>query len=343
MQNITLGALIDEYVASMASGGYSASTRRTFKRTAELFLSTVGNIQVKHVQARHVDSFFASRQAAGISPGTLNLELVVLRGLFRFAMARRHMPPGQPDPASHRRRVRNMPKTRRRIPASEFERLLDATRHPRDRMVLALGIYLLARQSEIIELRIGDVDLVHGAISARIIKTAQVDTMPISTELDRELRRWLTFYAERCGPLEPHWRLVPAKARPQINELRDRDMLAAELKPLRPMVQPERIVQNALVACGYEVRDADGRPTRDGVHTLRRSSARALFDRLAERGYDNAGRIVQAMLHHASFKQTETYLGIDMDSKHRDEIIRGQEMFPVATDNVLVLNKEARG
>lgn len=340
MQNMTLGALIDEHLAALASGGYSTSTRRTRKRVTEQFLAHVGNIQVKHVQPRHVDSFFAARQAAGVSPGTMNLELVALRALFKFAYSRRHMATGQADPTGHRRRMRNMPKVKRRVPATEFGRLLGAARHPRDRMVIALGVYLLNRASEIRDYRIGDVDLVHGTISARIVKTAQVDTLPISVELDRELRTWLTFYAEHAGPLQPHWHLVPAKSKPMVNDMGN--PLSATLKPLTPLGQPERIIQHALVACGYEVRDSEGRPTRDGVHTLRRSSARALFDRLAEDGYDNAGRIVQAMLHHSSFKQTETYLGITMDSKHRDDILRGKEMFPAAMTNVINI-KEASG
>lgn len=338
MQNITLQALIDEHLSSLASGGYSASTRRTRRRVTEAFLAHVGNIQVKHVQPKHVDSYFSARQAAGISPGTMNLELVALRLLFKFAHSRRHMAPGQPDPTAHRRRMRNPAKTKLRVPAAQFPRMLDSARHPRDRMVIALGIYLLHRASEIQEYRVGDVDLAHGAMSARLIKTGGEDTMPIAAELDAELRRWLTFYAEQCGPLQPHWRLVPAKTRPSVSDMGN--PLLAQLKPTVPVGQPERVIQRALVACGYEVRDSEGRPTRDGVHTLRRSSARALFDRLSEDGYDNAGRIVQSMLHHSSFRQTEVYLGITLDSKHRDDILRGKEMFPVATDNVVAIRKK---
>jgi putative transposase len=44
------------------------------------------------------------------------------------------------------------------------------------------------------------VHLAEGLISVRIPKTKQIDSMPISPELDAELRRWLTYYAEALRP-----------------------------------------------------------------------------------------------------------------------------------------------
>lgn len=67
------------------------------------------------------------------------------------------------------------------------------------------------------------------------------------------------------------------------------------------------------------------------MHTLRRSAARALFDRLATEGYDGALRLVQAMLHHAQSSTTEHYLGLTLDKKRRDDIIRGESMYPAWT------------
>lgn len=339
MNSVTLSTLVDEHLATLASGGYAKSTQRAATRVCRAFLAHAGNIQVRHVTARHVDSYFASRLSQ-LQPQSLNLELVFLRSLFRFAAARGYMR-NVPDPTAHRRRMRVQARGRLRVPSSDFPRLLDATPHPRDRMVVALGIYLLQRQSEIQALRVGHVDLTHGVVSAQIIKTAKFDEMPISSELDTELRRWLTWYAQQVGPLQDSMYLVPAKVRPMFG--RDgKPQIDTTLQPFKPIGRPEQVVQRALVACGYSLQDAEGNPMREGVHTLRRSAARAMFDRLCDEGYDRALRIVQSLLHHSSVKQTEGYLGIEADQVHRDDVIRGKEMFPSSSEgNVIPMRRES--
>lgn len=346
MTAITLSDLVDEYLAAKHTGGYAGATIRSAGYTTRAFLAHVGNIQVRHVQARHVDSYFAARLSKGLQPSSMNVELHHLRMLFRHAFVRRHLV-GTADPTAHRRPMRTAAKAKRRIPASEFGRLLDACTHPRDRMVVALGIYLLLRQSEITALTIADVDLTHGSAGVRQVKTGKFDEMPLSAELERELRRWLTWYAEHAGPLQPEWLLVPSKTRPPFRGNEDGTGVTpapedSKLQPTRPVVNPEKIIHRAMHACGYTLRDERGQSTRDGVHTLRRSAARAIFDRLVDDGYDGAGRIVQALLHHSSFQQTEAYLGIEQDKKRRDDMIRGKEMFPIVRDNVVGI-EVARG
>ena len=335
----TLDHLIDEHVAAMQSSGLRPGSIRNANRTCRMFLAHTGNIQVKHVTARHIDSFFAMRLTKGVVPETLNVELSMLRTMFKTARLR-GMVPTHFDPTAHRRPLRTRQKAKRRIPATEFTRMLDSARHPRDRACLALSIYLLTRQSEMAYLRVGDVNLTNGEIAVTVIKTGKFDVMPICAELDTELRRWLTWYADKCGPLRDDWYLVPAKAAPGANPGQKGfagDLLLSRIYPDRPIGRPEQIVQRALEACGYATRKGDGSSMRDGVHTLRRSAARELFDRLCEEGYDGAGRVVQSALHHASFRQTETYLGIELDQKKRDDLIRGKEMFPVSGDNVVRL------
>lgn len=317
----TLAGLTSSYLAALESGGYAANTIRTRARVARAFLALTGDKPLSAVTAEDVDLYFANRSAAGLSPATSNLERTALTKMFDWALDRRLLGAELPHPVRHRRRLRVQARPKRRLPASEFGRLLDAAEHPRDRAVLALGIYLLLRQSEIADLRVGDVDLTHGTVAVRVLKTGKHDLMPVSAELDRELRSWLSWYATQVGPLADHYRLVPAKGRP-VGAVTD-----GPLKPTTPVAQPERIVHRALAAIGHETRDEDGNPIRDGIHTLRRSAARAMFDRLVEDGYDGAGRVVQSLLHHASFRQTEVYLGIDMDSIRRDELLRGRPMF----------------
>lgn len=341
MASILLSDLVDEFIASLDANGYAKNTVRNHGLAARSFLAHVGNIQAKHVTARHVDSYFAKRKAEKLQPASLNVYLVGLRALFKYATQRRYIPAAM-DPTAHRRNFREMPKVRLHIPAADFPRLLDCAEHPRDRIVIALGLYLFLRKSEIKSLRVGDVDLARGHIAVRIPKTSELDHMPISAELDTELRRWLTWYAAHLGrELRSSDFLVPAKTppiylpglHPQTNWAQGKEQ--AKLDPSKPVDKPELAVQRALVAFGEPVRDENGDSLREGVHTLRRSGARALFDRLVADGYDAAIRTVQSMLHHKHMSTTEGYLGIKLDIKRRDEMVRGKTLFPVSQENVV--------
>lgn len=335
----TLSDAIDTFIASRASEGISKGTLAQDRGLLRRFLTVTGNIYVRNVTHKHIDDYFAHRVAGGtVQASTLNHELAKLKVFFQYAEARRWL--GRTgNPVAVRRRRRVQPKARTRIPVTEFAHLLNCAPVPRDRIIVALGMYLLVRQSEIKLMRVGDVNLVTGEIEVTIPKTSQRDPMPISTELDRELRTWLTTYAARLGrALRPEDYLAPAQARPTLT---GPGIVApnAVLYPDRPMSRPYHAVQRALEAAGYRTRNEAGASSYEGVHTLRRSAARARFDYLADNGHDYAIRHVQSLLHHKSLTMTEHYIGIEPDRARRDEMIRGKEMFPIQRENVIELRR----
>ena len=76
---------------------------------------------------------------------------------------------------------------RRQLPARDFPRLLDACTHPQQRIVVALGLYLFLRASEVRSLRIRDVRLDSAEINSVPAQDEAVgDTMPIFKPLDAE-------------------------------------------------------------------------------------------------------------------------------------------------------------
>lgn len=102
-----------------------------------------------------------------------------------------------------------------------------------------------------------------------------------------------------------------------VNGVRKRRSKPAALDPSRSARHPHLIVKAGLRAIGLP-------DYKEGIHTLRRTAARQLFDALLERTgkYDAALRIVQATLHHASSQTTELYIGLTSELRARDELIR---------------------
>jgi integrase len=95
-------------------------------------------------------------------------------------------------------------------------------------------------------------------------------------------------------------------------------------------------VQKAQRSIGWEVEAND----REGVHTLRRSGARALYEELVAGDHearDEAIGMVQAMLHHKTRAQTEHYIGLEAAREKRDKVFKGKQMFSTPADNVVAL------
>lgn len=344
-----LGDVIEQLIVSMQAGGLKPATIISSRQTYDHFLAHVGNVQIKSVRPDHIDKFMADRQSRGEANATLGIRRMWIRKLFNFAVTRRLI---TVDPSANMAKYRKQtltPKTY--IPASEFPALLDAAPDAVSRITVAIGLYAFLRAGEIATLRVGDVDLDRRRLLIKRHKTEELDWMPISTELDAELRRWLTVYTEDQGGLEPGMYLTPRRTklmpRPQADGTY-RPQLSPGQKvhlPYAKMMHPHYRAQETLAAAGYALRsepDNQGRTRslREGGHTLRRSGARALYDRLREEGtHDDVNRYIQAMLGHKAFTTTEIYLGLSADRAKRDDLIAGKPMFPVAADNVVPLRR----
>jgi integrase len=338
----TLSEAIEEFMAYRKSAGFAANTLLINQRGLSKFLSLVGNVQVRHLEARHGEQFQAALMANGYKPNTVNSYLTSLAAFVKWLRSRRYLG-ARSDVMANVRMVRGMVEPRQRIEVDDFEALLDSCETAHERIVCALGLYLFLRASEIAGIRLRDVNLDRGEVTIHVMKTKVVDVMPISYELDRELRRWLTWYAQDIeGPLKSDYWLVPSRRRPPMANDGSGPgggyMVRRERGNCLPMVKGKRMhryVQRALENFGMDLRGEDGKSLMEGCHTLRRSGARALFDDLVERGgYDGVLRHVSAILHHSSTLMTERYLGLDVDVKKRNDLIRGKKMYRTQRDVV---------
>lgn len=299
-------------------------------------------LQVGSITPERMEQFFLG--AGGLSeemaPSSFNKVLSRVETFFTFCRRRGWI---RGDLLAE---VGRLPVTRRerlRLSPTELLRLLETASHPRDRGVLAVACNTGLRAGEIADLRLRDVDLEGGWLHVRITKSRLEDQMPITLELDRELRAWLTSYSRQVqGPLGPDAHLFPAKAPGRWRLATDADPAAhvngtgnvyvhGDLRPASPIRKPAEIVQRALRASGFEIGPGEG------LHTIRRSLARAYFEHESAQGNDIALRATAALLHHSSTQVTEHYLGLTHEKVRRDRSLRGRSFLGALLDDTNVV------
>jgi integrase len=215
------------------------------------------------------------------------------------------------------------------IPSEDFPALLAVAHDPRDRAALAMALYTLARQGEISLLTLRQAAERGRTIKVYREKRKRWTDSPVGRELDTELETWLKAYADKTGYQDwrqmaaehPDWYLIPAKHtgpgywRP---------------KPEVPAERMEGIVKTALTDLGVTetLKGSSVEHLSEGMHTIRRSGARALFKRLVKAlGYEGALTFVQAMLDHETQEMTLRYIGMDWVKEQLNEWIIENGMY----------------
>jgi integrase len=340
---------VEAFLAARAAEGTRPNTLSNYRRDARQFISVVGDIGpikgrweqgvvVGGLSPAHVDMVLASMAERGYAPGTINIFQSSMRALCKWLRARGMLLPDQ-DPLAGRKWLSDPPKARKRLSVGQTKALLEADLHPRDKMVVALGIFLFLRQSEARTIRISDVDLETNRIRVIIHKTREADIMVIPMELRPILREWLTYYSTQAGPLQPDWYLIPAKSGAQFGNPEP------TLRPTKQLDRVADVVNAALDKIGFPTKDEKGRSTREGMHTLRRSSALNLYHEQVGLGVDRALTTAQSFLHHRSVTMTERYLGLESGRETRNKEFDNRPLFPsmVEKDNVrhLPVRREA--
>lgn len=202
--------------------------------------------------------------------------------------------------------------------------------------MLALAANTGLRASDVTGLRLQDVDLERGELRVHVHKTGRLDHLPITADLDRELRRWLGWFTARMAyigqPMEGSFLLFPALGHRNVR--RNGVMqFWGDPQPHARLAHPARVVQRALQRIGIED------TTFCGFHTIRRSTARLMFDSLSQNNYDNALRLTASLLGHRATATTERYLGIDQDREKRNEFLRGRSLLGQSGANVTPIRK----
>lgn len=340
-KNMRLADAMEEFEVHLASRGAKDRTVRNHMQPMRAALRVWGNIYVDNITPKHIDQLLSSVQW---SPQTRNMYMSNIRGQRGFfAYCRRHGYMRKDyDPADGWMSQKVGRRERLWLPVEDFPTLLDACQTPRDRAVVAIGLFTMCRGGEVSLLKVQDVDFDRNTIDIYREKTDEYDTMPLSKELKAELLTWLNHYRERQGgELDPDWYLVPAQTGlpmrydPMVRRLQPTGE-APHYRPTKRLGKPYEAVKRALIVMGID-------PKGQGVHLLRRSSGRALFERLRSEGYDSSIKRVSAFLGHKSVTMTEHYLGLGIERQKRNELIAGEVMFPAMTEKAEVIKLRETG
>lgn len=312
---------LDEYIQTRVH--LAANTLLNDRSVLNGFVRFLGAIQVGHLTPRHIEAYFIGPTGIihRMNDQSYNKCVQRVSGFVRFCHQRGYN--RQPLMANIRPR-RVFKRDRLRLSPAQMLRMLEVTHDPRDRAMLAVAINTALRAGELTAIRIRDVNLDAGTLHVTISKSGFEDHMPISADLDGELRRWLVEYQAALGrpvPLDAY--LFPARRPPHGLRLgqpgeAQRHPRGGELRPEVQLKHPARVVQRALTQLGLEIEAGEG------FHTLRRSAARAFFDGMAAAGHDEALRMTSAFLHHSSTQVTEGYLGLAHERVKRDAALRGE-------------------
>lgn len=291
---------------------------------------TSGDPQLHQLTRGHIEEHFTA--LADQKPSSWNKERSRLSTFFAWCTRRGWITEDLMADIRPKRVVREQ---RLRLSQDQLLRLLDVS-DPRDRAFIAVAMNTALRASTITSLRVKDVDLARGYLHVYVSKSAFEDELPITAELDQELRRWLVAYAHDIGrPLQDEDYLLPSRGnrRPRYRDGRFMGTIG-DLRTDVRIGHPAAIIKRALER-QLGITTLRG----EGVHTIRRSIARHVFEQASEQGHDGALRVAAALLGHSSTQTTELYLGIDRDRQKRDELMRGRSLFGRPSENVVPIRK----
>jgi integrase len=360
---ISLGTMVENYLDVRQRLGTAESTLVGERTELRRLVRMVGDTDVATCSTPVLWAYFYGdgglrdihydghgRECQPLAASSHNISLVRVRQFFEFCVRQgviRKNPIQKEDgfkPIPVPQKIRQQPS------ASTLLRMLGSTEEPMHRAYLAFAINTGMRQVDISALRIGHLDLDEGWVEAKIHKTKDADMVPITSDLDREMRTWLAAYAKNLGitlkELDPEWYLFPKRcvtlrSKGMKGQFDTDNVKAFEYMSEYPVGRTSDIVKDAMARVGLKT---DG----EGTHTIRRGVARALFDLLTSQGEHDASalRTVSALLHHKSTATTERYLGLTTEKARRNRVMKGKslltQMVKQEEAKVVDINKGAR-
>jgi site-specific recombinase XerD len=255
-------------VEDMTVRGFGEKTRNDYIRHVRSFAAFIGR-SPDTATAEDLRRFQLKQTRDGVGVPSINTAVSALRFLFGTTLDR-------PDLGRRLTFVRQPRKIPVVLSPDEVARLLDATPNARYKAALATAYGAGLRVSEVVALKVGDVDSTRMMLRVEQGKGRKDRHAMLSPQLLKLLRAWWR-EGHRQGVMLPNGWLFPG--RPPVNPMSTRQLT--------------RVVHAAAEAAGIK--------KRVSPHTLRHSFATHLLEQ------DVDIRVIQVLLGHAKLDTTALY------------------------------------
>ena len=278
------GALRQRMVEDMTVRGFGEKTRNDYIRHVRSFAAFIGR-SPDTATAEDLRRFQLKQTRDGVGVPSINTAVSALRFLFGTTLDR-------PDLGRRLTFVRQPRKIPVVLSPDEVARLLDAAPNARYKAALATAYGAGLRVSEVVALKVGDVDSTRMMLRVEQGKGRKDRHAMLSPQLLKLLRAWWR-EGHRQGVMLPNGWLFPG--RPPVNPMSTRQLT--------------RVVHAAAEAAGIR--------KRVSPHTLRHSFATHLLEQ------DIDIRVIQVLLGHAKLDTTALYTRVaTAHDPHRHEPAR---------------------
>jgi integrase len=178
----TVRDLLERYLREHSAPNKAPTTHRCDQSRAQRLIRTFGDLTLKEIRPSLLAAYKATRRAEGAAAKTINHDLTLLGHAFQFAVKEWEWVAENPVQKVSKEKVRNL--IERWLTAEEERRLLAASPGWLQEIIL-FAINTGFRQSEILNLQWGQVDLFRRTITLLEQKNGGRDTLPVNaTTLD---------------------------------------------------------------------------------------------------------------------------------------------------------------
>ena len=274
---ITNSDLVEEFLSHLQhSKRYSAHTLQAYKRDLQRYIAGLEQVCAE-ADAKDIQKFISRLHHKQLTAKSIQRNLSAVRSFYEYLLKRKIISVNPARLVSAPKAKRNLPKV---LDADKALQLLDLADSNDDRTISDQAILELfygsgLRLSEVVNLRIADLDLNQGFVNV-IGKGNKRRLVPLGRHCVKALKRWLYVHP---NPLADSW-LLPGRG----------------TKPLSPRTIQSRIKRVAQRQLGEDSLHP---------HMLRHSFATHMLESSGDL------RAVQELLGHADIATTQIYTHLD--------------------------------
>ena len=176
-ERCTFKDLTDKYMAEYSAVNKAESSQRRDKSLFNHLNEAFGHYDLTEITPAMISDYKVQRRGEGVSPRTINYELTVMSHVFTIAMTEWQLTVDNPVKRVRKERINN--KLERWLTTEEEAKLLKASpQWIQDIIVFAINTGM--RQSEILDLKWGQIDMDRRTLTISEQKNRSIDTLPLN-------------------------------------------------------------------------------------------------------------------------------------------------------------------